>query len=166
MNKPKYYNLFTHIGALLVLMCSVCYSYYLVDGNTSNYKLNFKQMDTVKIPLRDEISMMKRIENKLPGIAYPVVTDLSNVNMQMFGSIPVAVKTSGGIKKFVRPEKKSDYTVSFALNSGNAGICIINNERYSTGEALPCGSVISRIESHRIALLKNKKIRWLPVLRK
>lgn len=153
---------------MTVIIISVLYCYYALSLNTGTYpKRSFNPLPDIQAPSNLEMKVVQQLENKLPGIAYPIFKENRPVNMQIFGVTSYTYSNNqDSNNQYVIKKTEPEYSVTFALKSGSQGICTINNKMYREGDSLPCGSIIHKVESHRVSIKKNNKSKWLYLVNK
>lgn len=166
--KQKQHNLFIICSSIIVVIISTIYCYYSLSlNNAIRLKRSFNPLPDIKAPSNPDMQVVRQLENKLPGIAYPVFKENPPVNMQIFGISSYSNSVSKETKKTPVIQKTDPgYSVTFALKSGRNGLCSINKKMYKVGDSLPCGSIIEKVESHRVSIRKNNISKWLYVVNK
>lgn len=166
--KQKQHNIFIICFSITVIIIAMVYIYYSHSlSRDMVQKKNFSPIPDIQAPTNRDMLVVKKLNNKLPGIAYPVMTDTPPVNMQIFGRRKFSTSRNNTSNKQTAVKiTDPGYLVTFALKSGNKGICTINNKMYKVGDALPDGSIVKKVESHRVAIYKNDKNKWLYVVNK
>ena len=162
--KRKHYGLLSVVLILLSLAATVFYAIKISHKMTEEIRISkIKPFPSLSVPDPITIKEIEGLEERVIGLARPKRSDLSPVNLSLFGYQPMKrPKVSTKSRKVFLPSHM-DYSLSLAFSSGKKRFCVIDGAFYPEGASLPDGAKIVRIEPNRVLVSKHRRKEWVPV---
>jgi hypothetical protein len=160
--RPKYFGL-----AGLVLTCGVISLLVWFEvcqrqahpGSMGNDAV--APLADISVPGQAVLAQMDRLERNMPTLAAPPPQYRVQADLSAFGFTDVAPAT-GGLPTGSTGEKLSaSHRLTLAFDGRVKRFCIIDNQLYTEGAALPDGASIVKIESRRVLIAKKSIQQWL-----
>ncbi len=121
---------------------------------------------TLSVPSQDEMREIRKLEHEMPVVAYPSGSEISAVNLSLFGYQPVKERTYRRVEKRLILPPQMRYSVSLAFSAKTKRFCVIDGNFYQEGATLPDGGKIVKIEPRRVLIRKDRFKCWVPVGKK
>lgn len=165
--KRKYSGFITAIIMIFTLLLTVSYGIW-ESGKKMNeiqIKKRITPLPVISVPTISVINEMERLGNEMAALIRPQKSDISHVDLGLFGYQPVimgrhALRTATG------EAVSTDYVLSLAFVSGKRRFCIIDDVFYEEGNSLPDGAEIIQIESSRVMIKSRNIMHWIPLTEK
>ncbi|MBW2195472.1 MAG: hypothetical protein JRF37_07855 [Deltaproteobacteria bacterium] len=140
--KRKYYG-FLAIAVMLLSLAAIGLDAFQTLGKETMvpHSVRLKTLETVSAPRPNTLREIERLDAELPGLAHPSASDISPVNLALFGyeSIQERKFTATG-QGILFPEMS--YSLSLAFLGGTKGFCVIDGVFCEEGSVLPDGAHI------------------------
>ncbi|OEU80784.1 MAG: hypothetical protein BA865_03120 [Desulfobacterales bacterium S5133MH4] len=115
----------------------------------------------VPMPPRSVMKEMAKLDSRLPGLANPPASDISQVNLALFGY--KAMDMYAEAERIDLLPSDMNYSVSLAFSAEEKGFCIIDGLFYQQGAFLPDDAQIVAIEPRRVMVMKDNLQQWISV---
>lgn len=162
--KRKYYGLLSVVLILLTLTATVLYAIKVSHRMAKEIRTSrIKPSPSISVPDPAAIKEIDRLEERVMGLARPKRSDLSPVNLGLFGYRPIRKpKVVARERKIILPSHM-DYSISLAFSSVAKRFCVIDGIFYTEGSSLPDGGKVVQIEPKRVLIKKYRLKEWIPV---
>ena len=162
--KRKHYGLLSVALILLTLTATVFYAIKVSHRMAKEIRTSrIKPSPSISVPDLAAIKEIEGLEERVMDLARPKRSDLSPVNLGLFGYQPMkkpkAIKRE---RKTILPSHM-DYSISLAFSSPAKRFCVIDGIFYTEGSSLPDGGKIVQIEPKRVLIKKYRLKEWIPV---
>lgn len=162
--KRKHYGLLA-IVVMVVSLAAIGLDAFQSLGKDTvvPHSFRLKTLETISAPEPNTLREIERLDAELPSIADPSASDISQVNLALFGyeSVQERKYTATGPGILLPPEMS--YSLSLAFLAGTKGFCVIDGVFCEEGSVLPDGAHIVRIEPRRVLIQKEEFRQWVPV---
>jgi len=162
--KRKHYGLLSVALILLTLTATAFYAIKVSHKMAKEIRTSrIKPSPSISVPDPAAIKEIDRLEERVMSLARPKRSDLSPVNLGLFGYQPMKKpKVIKGERKIILPSHM-DYSISLAFSSVAKRFCVIDGAFYTEGSSLPDGGKVVQIEPKRILISKYRLKEWIPV---
>lgn len=165
--KRKHQALLAFMVMALALGAVASHAFHtLAKGEGVRAAFGWKPVMNGSAPPAGVIKEIERLDNQLSGLAHPLDSDPSSVNLTLFGYAPIKKPEyqPRGRKMLLPPEM--NYSLSLAFSAGQRGFCVIDGVFYEQGAVLPDGAQIVTVEPDRVLVNKHGIKHWIPVAKK
>lgn len=162
--KRKHYGLLSVVLILLTLTTTAFYAIKISHRMAEEIRTSrIKPFNSISVPDPAAIKEIDRLDERVMDLAHPKRSDLSPVNLGLFGYQPMKKpKVIKGERKIILPSHM-DYSISLAFSSIAKRFCVIDGAFYTEGSSLPDGGKVVRIEPKRVLIKKYRSKEWIPV---
>lgn len=168
--KRKYQGLFTIGLFLMILVATAVYilgGFWKTDDKVSICRM--KPLPNINIPETSTLREIDRLGKKLRGIAYPSGSEVTPVDLILFGyqSIREFGRESGRKSEAATYGRQitlpveMNYSLTFSFSSGKERFCFVNSIFCAEGNKLPDGGRVLKIESGRVLIEKQGFKKWV-----
>ena len=162
-----------HYGVLVIALIGLSVGAVALDayqnlggGVGARQRFRLKSLAITSVPGPQMLREMESLDSELQSLAHPTSSDISQVNLGLFGYKPVEKgKYTAAGRRILLPSG-IDYSLSLAFSAGTNRFCVIDGFFYKEGSVLPDGSQVARIEPHRVLVKKERFEHWIPVNKK
>ena len=162
--KPKYFGF-----AGLVLICAVVgllvwfelYQHQAHAGPTGHGSVT--PLADISVPGRPVLVQMDRLERNMSILASPPPHYRVQADLSAFGFAEMSPAAAGAPAGPTGETLSSSHRLTLAFDGSTKRFCIIDNQLYAEGAALPDGAVIVKIESRRVLIAKKSIEQWLSI---
>jgi hypothetical protein len=162
--KRKYYGLLSVALILLTLTATAFYAIKISHRMAEEIRTSrIKPFNSISVPDPATIKEIDGLEERVMDLAHPKRSDLSPVNLGLFGYQPMKTpKVMKGERTIILPSYM-DYSISLAFSSVTKRFCVIDGAFYTEGSSLPDGGKVVQIEPKRVLISKYRSKEWIPV---
>jgi hypothetical protein len=162
--KRKHYGLLAIVAMVLSLAAIGLDAFQSLGKETMvPDSLRLKPPETASAPGPNTLREIERLDAELPGLAHPSASDITQVNLALFGYEPTEEReyTATGPGILLPPEM--GYSLSLAFSGSTKSFCVMDGVFCEEGSVLPDGAHIVRIEPRRVLVQKEAFKQWIPV---
>jgi len=161
--KRKHYGLLSIALILLALAATAFYAFRISHSMAKGMRTSrIKPFNGISVPDFATMKKIERLEENMMGLARPKRSDLSPVNLVLFGYQPMKKQKVTKKERIILPPHM-DYSISLAFSSPAKRFCVIDGAFYTEGSSLPDGGKVLRIEPRRVLISKYRSKEWIPV---
>lgn len=165
--KRKHYGLLSVCLILLALTATVIYAIRISHKMAEEIRISrVKPFPSISVPDPVTVRRIDELEGRMVSLVYPRISDISQVDLLLFGYKPMQRTTFTKRGREVILPTKMSYSLTLAFSSGKKRFCVIDGNFYPEGSSLPDGGKIERIEANRVLVSKHRFKEWIHVKEK
>ena len=115
----------------------------------------------VKTPTEQQARQMDRLFDRLPMLAAPGKRPVEAKKLTLFGYRAHAADEDWKKRRDSESLEQSGFQLSLVVLTGFGRYCILDGNLISEGTQMEDGTVIVKIESHRVLVARDKERRWI-----
>ena len=162
--KRKHYGLLSVALILLALTATTFYAIKVSHRMAKEIRTSrIKPSPSISVPDLAAIKEIEGLEERVMDLARPKRSDLSPVNLGLFGYQPMKKPKAIKRERTIIVPSHMDYSISLAFSSPAKRFCVIDGVFYTEGSSLPDGGEVMRIEPKRVLISKYRSKEWIPV---
>jgi len=162
-----------HYGVLVIALIGLSIGAVALDayqnlggGIGARQRSRLKSLATTSVPGPQMLREMESLDSQLQSLAHPTSSDITEVNLALFGYEPVEKGKYTAAGRRILLQSGIDYSLSLAFSAGTNRFCVVDGFFCKEGSILPDGTQVARIEPHRVLVRKEKFEHWIPVNKK
>ncbi len=160
--RPKYYDLAVILSAFAVIGAAFWLQFRQAEyGRPAPDFEPITPLADIAVPDKAVLSQMDRLERSMSMLASPPPQLRSQADLSAFGYVAVSPSATGNDAGKVNGTLSSSHRLTLAFTGRVKRFCVIDNQFYSEGAALPDGATIVKIESRRVLIAKKSLQQWL-----